>query len=348
MILQDCFCEEYIREKQKTSGRDPVLLERVIYAFGLLEALKKVNLPFIFKGGSCLMLLLEKPRRLSTDIDIIVAPGTDIEKYIAEASSIFPFLSQEEDVRVKRNNIEKRHFKFAYNSPVNKRPFYILLDVLFEENNYVRTESKPINHDLLLCDNNPLFVEVPSIDCILGDKLTAFAPHTTGIPLYEGRDLEVIKQMYDISSLINEFTDFQAVQKTYQAICQSEISYRGIDITPNDALLDSFMVATTIASRGKAGNRGDYSALLSGMRKIYDHIYYENFNAQVASGRAPQIMYMCMCLMTNTPYEKIEDYLLWSDKKILSNSLESLKDLRKAFPLGYAYVIKADELFSKL
>lgn len=73
MILQDCFKEEYIREKQSISKRDPILLERVIYAFGLLEALKRVNLPFIFKGGSCLMLLLEKPRRLSTDIDIIVA-----------------------------------------------------------------------------------------------------------------------------------------------------------------------------------------------------------------------------------------------------------------------------------
>jgi predicted nucleotidyltransferase component of viral defense system len=72
MLLKENFSEEYIRELQKNSKRDPVLLERTVYAFGLLEALARVGMPFIFKGGTCLMLLMDKPRRLSTDIDIIV------------------------------------------------------------------------------------------------------------------------------------------------------------------------------------------------------------------------------------------------------------------------------------
>ena len=54
------------------------------------------------------MLLLKHPMRLSTDIDIIVKPGTPIESYIQEASKIFPFKAQEEQVRIGRNNIEKR------------------------------------------------------------------------------------------------------------------------------------------------------------------------------------------------------------------------------------------------
>lgn len=66
-------------------------MERSVYAFGLLEALVKAELPFIFKGGTALMLLLNKPKRLSADIDIIVQPGTDVEKYITAASEIFPF-----------------------------------------------------------------------------------------------------------------------------------------------------------------------------------------------------------------------------------------------------------------
>lgn len=68
------------------------------------------------------MLLLDKPRRLSTDIDIIVEPGTDVEQYISEAGKIFPFKSQSEDVRKGRNNIEKRHYEFTYDSPVNGKP----------------------------------------------------------------------------------------------------------------------------------------------------------------------------------------------------------------------------------
>ena len=71
MLLKENFSEEYIRSLQKDSKRDPVLLERTVYAFGLLEALARVRMPFIFKGGTCFMMLMDKPRRLSTDIDII-------------------------------------------------------------------------------------------------------------------------------------------------------------------------------------------------------------------------------------------------------------------------------------
>jgi hypothetical protein len=125
MLLQENFTEEHIRELQRTSHRDPVLLERAVYAFGLLEALAKVGMPFIFKGGTCLMLLMEHPRRLSTDIDIIAEPGTDLDKYLDRASEIFPFKAVEEQKRIGKNNIEKRHFKFTYDSPINNRPFYI-------------------------------------------------------------------------------------------------------------------------------------------------------------------------------------------------------------------------------
>ena len=105
MLLQENFAEEHIRELQRTSRRDPVLLERAVYAFGLLEALAKVGMPFIFKGGTCLMLLMEHPRRLSTDIDIIAEPGTDLDKYLDRASEIFPFKAVEEQKRIGKNNI---------------------------------------------------------------------------------------------------------------------------------------------------------------------------------------------------------------------------------------------------
>lgn len=116
MLLQKNFGEEHIRELQGISHRDPVLLERAVYAFGLLEALAKVGMPFIFKGGTCLMLLMEHPRRLSTDIDIIVEPETNLDKYLDRASEIFPFKDVEEQKRIGKNNIEKRHFKFV-NAP---------------------------------------------------------------------------------------------------------------------------------------------------------------------------------------------------------------------------------------
>ena len=53
------------------------------------------------------MLLMEHPRRLSTDIDIIAEPGTDLDKYLDRASEIFPFKDVEEQKRIGKNNIEK-------------------------------------------------------------------------------------------------------------------------------------------------------------------------------------------------------------------------------------------------
>ncbi len=82
-----------------------MLLERAVYAFGLLEALAKVGMPFVFKGGTCLMLLMNRPRRLSTDIDIIVEPGTDLDEYLDRASEIFPFKAVEEQTRFGKNNM---------------------------------------------------------------------------------------------------------------------------------------------------------------------------------------------------------------------------------------------------
>ena len=71
MLSKSMFSQEYIRQLHAWTGYDPQLLERVIYAFGLLEAIKQAGLPFCFKGGTSMMLLLDHPRRLSTDIDIM-------------------------------------------------------------------------------------------------------------------------------------------------------------------------------------------------------------------------------------------------------------------------------------
>ncbi len=127
MLSREMYTEAYIQELHKRTGNDPALLERVVFAFGLLEAIRRVGLPFCFKGGTSLMLLLNHPRRLSTDIDIIVEPGTDIDEYIHKAGDVFPFMDVEEQIRVGKNNIEKRHFRFKYHSPRNDRDLTILL-----------------------------------------------------------------------------------------------------------------------------------------------------------------------------------------------------------------------------
>lgn len=215
MIKRESFLMEHIEQLGKSKKVDVALLERSIYAFGLLEALVRVGLPFVFKGGTSLMLLLDRPRRLSTDIDVVVQQETDLEKYIEKASKIIPFKDFKKQTRKGKNNIKKVHYKFLYDSPVNRREFYILLDVLFEENNYAELIQKNIDSEILLTEPPYLQVTVPTADCMLGDKLTAFAPHTTGISFGEDKDLEVIKQMFDVSCLFDAVSNFENVYKTY-------------------------------------------------------------------------------------------------------------------------------------
>ena len=68
MLLKENYTSEHIAMLQKKTGADPSILERTVFAFGLLEAIRSVGLPFIFKGGTSLLVLLKNPKRLSTDI----------------------------------------------------------------------------------------------------------------------------------------------------------------------------------------------------------------------------------------------------------------------------------------
>ena len=147
MIDKRVYELDYIRGLQQKYVSDPGLIERALYAFGLLEAIKSVGMPFCFKGGTSLMLILDKPARLSTDIDILVEPGTDVDGYIEKASRIFPFLNKKEDIRKGKNGIVKRHFRFTYFSPLRNTEFYILLDVVFAHLPYAKTIQKEIRND---------------------------------------------------------------------------------------------------------------------------------------------------------------------------------------------------------
>lgn len=346
MLKKENFTEEHIRNLQSASHRDPLLLERSVYAFGLLEAITRVGMPFIFKGGTCLMLMLERPMRLSTDIDIIVAPGTDLNTFIEEAGKIFPFVSVEEQVRKGKNNIEKRHFKVVYESPVMERSIYILLDVLFEDAKYKRLIAKPIKNELILTDGEDLTVQIPSVESILGDKLTAFAPHTTGILLNSNKDMEIIKQLYDVMTLIEVAEDFTEVRETYYSLVQDEIAYRGLDIGPGDALRDTYNATVSIASRGKV-SKEDYVSYLQGLRDVRSHIYVENFSAEEASKRVPVVMYLVACLLKNVPFEKDIDPAAYLGAGFISDELKALKSLRKVAPAGYACAVKADRLLNE-
>ena len=93
-------------------------------------------------------------------------------------------------------------------------------------------------------------MRIPDINGILADKLTAFASKTTGIPLHSGKSMEIMKQFYDICTLMDKADDFKEVEKSYKEIVTAEIGYRGGTITREDCLKDSYQAALCIVGRG--------------------------------------------------------------------------------------------------
>ncbi len=344
MLSKTMYTREYIQELYEKTGNDPALLERVIFAFGLLEAIRQVDLPFCFKGGTSLMLLLDRSMRLSTDIDIIVEPGTDIDKYIRGAGEIFPFIDVEEQVRLGKNNIEKRHFRFKYHSPYSNRDVTILLDVLFENIHYISTVERPIKNDLLLTEGDDLYVTMPNVNGILGDKLTAFAPHTTGIPFGVSKELEIVKQLFDCGSLFDVMSNYDEVRASYEKIVRAELRYRGLSIMPEDVLKDTIKGCLCVASRGQLGEK-EYIYYKDGISRIRNHIINGKFSGEIAGVYASKLLYLVSSILTGQDaIELINDFSQYVNQKIEFEKPKSFSYLRIVNPIAYGYIIKASKL----
>ena len=77
MIHQDSRSLDWMKQvATENSFTDITLIEKTIRAFSLLESLVLSGCPFVFKGGTSLMLHLDSTKRLSIDIDIILTHRT--------------------------------------------------------------------------------------------------------------------------------------------------------------------------------------------------------------------------------------------------------------------------------
>lgn len=346
MLQKENFQLDNVQRLQKNYKKDPALLERVVYAFGLLEALCRTGLSFVFKGGTCLMLLLEHPMRLSTDIDIIVQPGTDMETYILKAAEIFPFLSCEEQVRIGKNNIVKRHFKFMYQSPIQNKKFHILLDVLFAEVTYAEVIQKEIKNELLIVEAPQIMVTVPSLESILGDKLTAFAPHTTGIPIGVGKSLEIAKQLFDVAVLTDGMVHQKIVEHTYMNTVGEELRYRGLELNPEDVLRDTIKACSCIISRGIL-DKEDYQEYIKGIRSVGSHIISSDYNGEAAAIQACKIMYLAACLLIGALFCEIEHPEVYIGQSLGKSIYRKLSYMKKQKLEAYGYLVEAVRLLDE-
>lgn len=256
MIKEHCFTGEWLescKQKARHSKIDKIILEKMIYALHLLESLVNNDLKFVFKGGTSLVLLLEETQRFSIDIDIISrTEKEDLEEIFDEVVENSKFTKWElQKRRSYKDGIPKAHYKFFYNTD-KQDSGHILLDILIEESLYPEHVEVSISNKWIETDEETL-VLTPSIDCITGDKLTAFAPNTIGIPYEKSGNsttMEICKQLFDLNLLFEKIDNFELVARTYQEFADKEIEYRDKDLLISDILADTIDTCLIIAKRG--------------------------------------------------------------------------------------------------
>jgi hypothetical protein len=318
MIDLKTLSAEWIAEKRKKYSKDPTLMESMVYALYLLEQLQLSDLKFIFKGGTSLILLMKEPKRFSVDIDIIVSPKIskeDLEKHLSQIITISAFKRLElDEKRSYQSDVQKAHYKFIYNSNftnknqdgqvISNPEREILLDILFAENHYPTLIEIPLETEWILQNNKSVTVTTPDINSILGDKLTAFAPNTTGVPYNAEKEKEILKQLFDIGHLFDLLTDISIFKKSFSETAKGEVAYRpekkikSVEQILHDIIETSLLIAKKDVLKTE-DDKTKFAEINTGIKQFRHFVFvgkFEILEAQVASAKAA---YLASVILTD-------------------------------------------------
>jgi hypothetical protein len=355
MIDREKITIEWIEKVSKANrNADKILVEKVIRALLLLEGLVKQNISFVFKGGTALMLHLNSAKRLSIDIDIILPEKADsLNEILEKVATGQGFIRKEEQKREAKTKIDKAHYKFFY-TPLHKTSKdeeYVLLDILFEEVQYQKLEELKIQSSFVPGKEAPLTVKSPCLEDITGDKLTAFAPNTTGIPYFKKEDsmsMEIIKQLYDIGNLVDNVADIGIIKSTFITFSTTELSYRELEnLTEQDVIEDIYQTSLCIVTRGTDG-KGNFDELQKGIQRISRFVFSENYHIEKAIVHASKAAYLAVLIKKDaTKIEKYENPNQMKEWIIGDTMNTKLNKLKKSNPEAFYYWYKIYELNAK-
>lgn len=335
--------EQLFKLRNELGGRvDPKLLEKVVRALLFLEQLKLRGLSFVFKGGTCLLLAMEKPLRFSIDIDLITEePIEDIEMILQGIIDDAVFIRWEDDNRRKHTaDAPVGHYKVFYTSQIDGREEPILLDLLYTPNPYPVLLSQAVRHDWIINVGEDSIVDIPSFEAILGDKLTAFAPYTTGILYSKNRPVEIIKQLFDIALLFDRIADLDVVRKSYDKVVHEEIRFRKLSLSKQDVLQDTLDACLALSERDAADE--NFKHLQLGV-KNFTNFTIDRFRIEEAIVAAAKTAYLTI-LVGDDASTKIERYgnpLEMKDWIITSPAHIKLNKLKKTNPEAFFFWYKS-------
>lgn len=352
MIKKHCFTKEWFQSmSRKYRYNDLGIIEKVVRAYSLLDMLARSGCPYIFKGGTCVGLILgDGTKRLSIDIDIICPPGTNVEEYLDKTTDFGFTRTEFVERRRAGKDIPKTHSKFFYRiaySDSTHQESYILLDVLYEDTHYNQVNEIEVNNQFIELDEAPSIVKVPSIGDILGDKLTAFAPNTTGIPYYKNgnpHSTEIMKQVYDIGRLFDAVDNLEITIKSFQRIALVELGYRNLGSDVSVIYDDIRETALLIATRGLFGT-GDFAQLQDGIKRLGSFIHGNRYFIEDATVDSAKAAYIATSIEKGIiDIQKYNPESVSREMSIGKNLPGKLNKLKKSRPEAFYYWYLIDNM----
>jgi hypothetical protein len=186
-------------------------------------------------------------------------------------------------------------------------------------------------------------VPIPSINSITGDKLTAFAPKTIGIPYGKGKSMEIIKQLFDLGILFEHISDLREVYASYRNIAGMKAQYRNLDMTFEAFLSDSIATSFLICQSGFKGcvDNDETKELKDGIKRIRSHVLGGKYSLLQAKEDVSKVACLASLLKDrrlNIDIEEIrknrKDLELIKDINLI-NSYNILNKLKKISPESF-------------
>jgi hypothetical protein len=244
LALKKYFTKKNI-EKNKFDASE-ALAEQAVHCLELVAELAQEGLKFQFKGGNSLLLILDKPRRFSIDVDIATdEPRENIEKCLDT-------LVKEQGVFLKwtkRQHKTKPWLPLAsyychYNSHyVKADDTFIMLDAQLTRSPYA-THFVPVQCGGLYASK--IKAEIPFASSIIGDKLLTLGPNTLGIPVGKGKESQRLKHVYDVALLLGTDPKLHEIRASFKACVAHENKLQEKSITMERLISDTLAFCSSV------------------------------------------------------------------------------------------------------
>ncbi len=181
---------------------------------------------------------------------------------------------------------------------------------------------------------------VPSVDSLIGDKLTAFAPKTIGIPFGIGKSMQIQKQLFDIGSLFPLSENIDEIEKSFKNFVAIESGYRDASFSVDDVMKDikntTFLITQMQLRNAISNEKTD--ELYQGISKLRSHLIGTNYNLEKAKVFASRTAFIIYAMNNKENFLMKKEYRL---DKIQTNKFtgdfQILERIKTILPEAYYY-----------